>query len=136
MNIRGYFAAFTMLLAFFVGTTLAIADDHWSDDWKIEVSGRADSAGTISFQMNFEPAEDGTTADPVSVDVLVPEDTKDNKIAETIANNFSASLDEESYKVNQSWGENVTIKARGKAADYELTMTSSNVQGVSIKIKD
>lgn len=117
-------------------TSMIVADDHWSDDWKIEVKGRADSAGTISFAMNFEPAEDGTTADPVRVDVLVPEDAKDNDIAETIANNFEALLGDDNFKVNQSWGENVTIKARKDSPDFELTMTSSNVQGVSIEIKD
>ena len=136
MKISKLLIVFSALLICFGGASLAIADDHWSDDWKIEVSGRADSAGTISFAINFEPAEDGTTADPISVDVLVPEDTKDNEIAETIANNFSALLGDENFKVNQSWGENVTIKAKRDAADFELSMTSSNVQGISIEIKD
>ena len=68
--------------------------------------------------------------------VLVPDDAKDNDIAETIANNFAAVLGDENFKVNQSWGENVTVKARKDTADFELAMTSSNVQGISIEIKD
>ena len=136
MKATGYFAAVTILLAFFGGTTLTVADDHWSDDWKIEVKGRADSAGTISFKLTFEPGKDGTAADPVSIDVLVPNDAKDNKIAETIANNFEAVLGDENFKVNQSWGENVTVKAKKDTADFELAMTGSNVQGISIEIKD
>ena len=116
--------------------TVALADDHWSDDWKIEVEGKAKSAGTIGFQINFEPGEDGTAADPVNIDVLVPEKAKDNDVADTIANNFSAVLDGESYKVNQSWGENVTIHGRRNAADFELTMTNNSVQGISIEIDD
>ena len=136
MKTRIHLAAFTMLLVFFGGTTLAVADDHWSDDWKIEVKGRANSAGTISFKLTFEPGEDGTAADPVSIDVLVPNDAKDNDVAETIANNFEAVLGDENFKINQSWGENVTVKAKKETADFELAMTSSSVQGISIVIKD
>ena len=136
MKIRNVLTTLTMPLIVFGLSSLAVADDHWSDDWKIEVKGRADSAGTISFAMNFEPADDGTTADPISVDVLVPKDAKDNDIAETIANNFEALLGDKNFKVNQSWGENVTIKARKDAPDFELTMTGTNVQGISIEIKD
>jgi len=136
MNIHKLLIALTMLLIGFSTTSLAMADDHWADDWKIEVRGRADSAGTISFALTFEPGEDGTAADPVSIDVLVPDDSKDNDIAETIANNFEAVLGDENFKVNQSRGENVTVKAKKDTADFELTMTSSNVQGISIAIKD
>jgi hypothetical protein len=136
MNIHKLLIALTMLLIALSTATLAIADDHWSDDWKIEVSGRADSAGTISFNLTFEAGEDGTAADPISIDVLVPNDAKDNDIAETIANNFEATLGDENFKVNQSWGENVTVKAKKDTADFELAMTSSNVQGISIEIKD
>ncbi len=136
MKIYKLLIALTMFLIIFGVTSLAIADDHWSDDWKIEVKGRANSAGTISFKLTFEPGEDGTAADPVSIDVLVPDDAKDNDIAETIANNFEALLGDENFKVNQSWGENVTVKAKKDTADFELTMISSSVQGISIEIKD
>lgn len=136
MNIRTISIARTCLLIGFSIGSLAVADDHWSDDWKVEVEGKAKSAGTISFQINFQPGEDGTAADPISIDVLVPEDAKDNDVADTIANNFSAVLDDESYKVNTSWGENVTIHGRRKAADIELVMTSNSVQGISVEIDD
>jgi hypothetical protein len=136
MKIRNLLLALTLPLAFFGFTSLIVADDHWSNDWKIEVDGRAKSAGTISFEINFQPGEDGTTADSVSIDVLVPDDAKDDDVAETIANNFEALLGDDNFKVNQSWGKNVTVQARKDTPDFELVMISSSVQGMSIEIDD
>jgi len=136
MTIRKYLTGVGLLLVLCGVALLAVADDQWSDDWKIEVSGRAKSAGTISFELTYKPGEDGTAADPVSVDVLVANDARDNDIAEVITNNFEALLGEDAFKINQSWGENVTIKARGDTPDFALALTSSSVQGISIVIDD
>ena len=136
MTIPKYLTGVGLLLVLCGVASLAVADDQWSDDWKIEVSGRAKSAGTISFELTYKPGEDGTAADPVSVDVLVAEDARDNDIAGVITNNFEALLGEDAFKISQSWGENVTIKARGDAPDFALAMTSSSVLGISIEIND
>jgi hypothetical protein len=136
MNIHKFFTGLGLLLIFCGAASLAVADDHWSDDWKIEVGGRAKSAGTISFELTFEPGEDGTAADAISIDVLVADDSKDNEVAGIITNNFEAVLGEDNFKINQSWGENVTVKARGETTDFALAMTNNSVQGISLEIKD
>jgi len=53
MKIRKHLTGLAIFLAVFGITSLAIADDHWSDDWRIEVDGRAKSAGTMSFTLTF-----------------------------------------------------------------------------------
>lgn len=114
----------------------AFADDHWSDDWKIDVNGRASSGGTISFKMMFEPPEEGVTRDPASIDVPVANKTKDHEIAELIENAMKAVLGDDDFKIGRQWGETVTIKARGKTPDYELTLTNNTVQGIMLEIDD
>ena len=136
MKIRKYLTGVSLFLVLCGVASLAVADDQWSDDWKIEVKGRATSAGTISFELTYMPGEDGTAADSVSLDALVADGAKDSDIAEVITNNFEALLGKDAFKINQSWGENVTIKARGDTPDFALAMTSSSVLGISIEIND
>jgi len=136
MKIRKHLTGLAIFLAVFGITSLAIADDHWSDDWRIEVDGRAKSAGTMSFTLTFEPGEEGTGAEPVTIDVQVPAKAKDNDVAEMITNTFRAVLGDDDYKVKQSWGENVLVKARGDTPDLTLELTGNTVQGISLEIDD
>jgi len=125
----------TILITLFF-TSLAIADEHWTDDWEIVVDGKAESAGTISFTLTFEPGEDGTGANPVTVDVLIPADTSENDVAEIISNDFRAVLGDDGFKIDVSWGETVDVKARRDTADFVLTLSSNSVQGISLEIDD
>jgi len=107
MKTHKYIVILSLLLAFCGPTSLAIADGHWSDDWKITYMGKAKSTGTISFQLTFQAGED-----------------------------FAAVLGEDNFKISQSWGENVIVKARGDTPDLSLELISSSVQGISIVIND
>lgn len=136
MKTRKYIVILSLLLAFGGSASLVIADGHWSDDWKITFMGKAKSTGTISFQVTFQAGEDGTMADPVTIDVLVSDKTTDKEIAELTANNFGAVLGEDGFKISQSWGENVIVKAKGDTPDLSLELISSSVQGISVVIDD
>jgi len=136
MKTRKYIVILSLLLAFCGAVSLAIADDHWSDDWKITYMGKAKSTGKISFQLTFEAGEDGTAVDPVTIDVLVSDKATDNEIAELTTNNIGAVLGEDGFKISQSWGENVVVKARGDTPDFSLELVNSSVQGISIVIND
>ena len=133
---RTHFAGLSIFLAFFGMNSLAIADDHWSDDWKISVTGKSSSAGTMSFKLTFEPGEDGAAADPVSIDVAIAEGTRDNDVAALITNNFQAALGDDDFNIDQSWGEHILVKTRGKAPDFALELTGNTVQSVSVEIDD
>jgi len=136
MKTHKYIVILSLLLAFCGPTSLAIADGHWSDDWKITYMGKAKSTGTISFLLTFQAAEEGMVADQVTIDVMVSDKATDNEIAELTTNNFAAVLGEDNFKISQSWGENVIVKARGDTPDLSLELISSSVQGISIVIND
>ena len=90
----------------------------------------------MTFEITSRPPEDGAATDPISIDVLVPDKSKDDEIADVMLNNFEAVLGTDDYKLKKSWGKNVTIKARGKTPDFAIALTNNTVQGVSVAIDD
>ena len=131
--IRNIFLIISFLL---VLPSLALADDHWSDDWKVTVGGKAKSRGVIGFKLTFEPGDQGETRNPVTVDAPIPEKAGENDVADMIANAFRATLGDDDFKIDVSWGENVKIKAKGETPDFLLEITGNTVQGVSLEVQD
>lgn len=131
---RSFYTALLTLL-FTLSTPLALADHLWSDDWDIEVSGKAAGPGEMGFKVQFEPAEDGTTQDPVEVTVPVAKKAKAKAVTDFIANAFKASLSAEQYKVKGS-GDKVKIHARKDAPDFNIVLTGNTVPGIGILIDD
>ena len=107
---------------------LSLANDHWSDDWDIEVDGKSDNGGVVSFRIVFEPAEDGTSRDPITVDAPIGPKTGENDAADLIGNAFEAQLSDEEFKVSVSGGEHVKIKARGDTPDFVVELAGSEVK--------
>ena len=136
MTIRNQIAGLSLLLAFVGGISLVFAEDHWSDDWKVSVNGKADSGGVISFKLTFEPEGEDARRDPVTVMAPIPDNTKENDIADMMGNAFRAILGDDDFKVDVSWGENVKVKTRGDTPDFLLEITDNSVQGISLKLKD
>ena len=124
----------SLSLALIGWSSLALADDHWSAKGKITVEGKSQSAGMISLEISFKPGEDGAAADSVAIDVPVSNKTKQNDIAGIIANSLGATLGDKSFKVGLSGGNKVKVTAKGEASDFAIEMTSSSVQGISLKI--
>lgn len=136
MIIRKYMSLLAVLIMVFGGSSLSLADDHWADDGKIKVEGKAKSAGKISFKLSYKPNDKETVADQVVIDVLVPDKTKKNEIAEMIINSFRAMLGDENFKIKQSWGNNVIVEAKGKTPDFNIEFSSNSIQGISLEIDD
>ena len=115
---------------------LANANDHWSDDWDIEVDGRSDNGGVVSFRIVFEPSEDGTTRDPITVDAPIGPGTGENDAADLLANAFEANLSDEEFRVSVSGGEHVKLKARGDTPDFVVELAGSDIMGLTFDIDD
>ncbi|MDH3673735.1 MAG: hypothetical protein OES46_21685 [Gammaproteobacteria bacterium] len=126
-------AGMTMLTGFLPA---AFANDHFSDDWKISVSGDAESGGVVSFTLTFEPPEDGTAREAITIDTPVAADASENDIADLIANSLAAGLDEDGFDVDVSWGEHVEVKAEDDTPDFVITIANNTLQGVSFEIDD
>jgi len=124
------------LISFFAFAAPVNADDQFGDEWKISVSGSAVTAGSISFSLNFEPDNDGSVRDPISIDTSVAANASKEDIVSLIGNAFSSALAESDFNVDISWGEHIEVEAAEDTANFALTITKNTLQGVSIKIKN
>lgn len=98
-----------------------------SNKWRIQISSDADSGGVIVFEL----APVG--AAPVSVQVTVPEDTDENDVADLVAAAMQAQLGS-NYDVEVDDGEDVLVKKRDGAADFDLRVSGQSVEGVRINL--
>jgi hypothetical protein len=116
-----------VLAAVFASTMLApaVAGASPSNKWRIEVSGGADSDGSIVITLAPVGQE------PVTISVDVPKGTGENRVAKQIRDAFRAKVDEH-YKSEVDDGEDVLVKKRRGNPDFELTLASNSVQGVRL----
>ena len=123
-----------VLLASLGTTELATADNHWSDEWTVEVDGKSKSRGTINFKITFKPGSDVAAREAVTIDVLIANDTGENDIAMFISNSFRAVLGDEEFKIDVDSGEEVEIESRGDTPDFVLEVIASSIQGISLEL--
>ena len=115
-------------------TELALAENHWSDEWEVEVDGKSTSSGTINFKITFEPGVDVAAREAVTIDVQVANDTGENDVADIISNSFRAVLGDEEFEVDVKSGEKVEIESKGETPNFVLEITASSIQGISLEL--
>jgi hypothetical protein len=100
-----------------------------SNKWRIEVSEGANSDGEIVFHVTPNGGE------AIEVRVAVKDGTRENKVAKTISNAFAAQLPEDQYNVEVDDGEDVLVKKKGGADNFDLSLVSSTVKSVRIDVE-
>lgn len=105
------------------------ADFHPSNKWRIEVSEGANSDGAISFQVTQAGGE------PIPVTASVKDGRGENGIARDIRDAFRATLDKEQFSAETDDGEDVLVKKRHGAPDFELQFTGSTAKSVRIHVE-
>ena len=100
-----------------------------SGNWRIEFDSRTDNDGAVTFRV----APVGGT--PIDVEVKVPANTSENNVAELVSSALKATLGSKDYRVGVDDGEDVVVKKRGKTPKFELTMVSTTLTGLEIKVK-
>jgi hypothetical protein len=83
--------------------------------------------------LRIAPIEGG--GDPIDVEIKVPKGTRENKVADLVAASLEATLGSKNYRIGTDDGEDVVIKTRGKTKKFELTMVSTTLTGLEIKVK-
>ena len=113
----------------FAGLLLApaLANASPSNKWRLQFSGGADSDGTIVLQIV------PTGGEMIEASIDVKDGTGENAVAKTVVKGLKAQLPEEGYKVERDDGEDVLIKKRRGAANFDLVIVSNSVKGVRIK---
>ena len=102
-----------------------------SGNWRIEFNHRADNDGVIVLRL--APVEGG--GDPIEVETKVPKGTTENNVADLVSDSLKATLGTKNYRIGTDDGEDVVVKTRGKTKKFELTMVSTSLTGLEIKVK-
>ena len=99
-----------------------------SGKWRIVLDNRAGNDGTIVLRV----APVGGT--PIDVETKVPESTSENHVATLLRDSLKVSLGK-GYSIETDDGEDVLIKKRGKTPKFELSLVSSSLTGLEVKIR-
>jgi hypothetical protein len=117
-------AAAGLLAAF---TALAAASDP-SGKWRIVFDHWAENDGELVLRV---APLNGT---PIDVTTQVTKNMTENKVADLVKGSLKAQLGK-GYKVEVDDGEDVLIKKSGKTPKFVVTLVSSSVTGIEIKIR-
>jgi hypothetical protein len=124
-----WLVAFAGIAGAVLVSTATWADElKLSNKWRVEVSERASSDGTIMFRVS---PKDGP---PIDVPVAIKDGRGENDVAKDIRDAFRATLDKDTYRSETDDGEDVLLK-KHKGPDFELKFVESSVKSVRINIE-
>ena len=116
--LMGVLVAFATLAAAEPDSKWRLKFDHWA-----EVDGE--------LVLRIAPLN-GT---PVDVSTRISKDTTENQAAELVSGALKAQLGK-GYKVEVDDGEDVMIRKSGNTPKFEVSLVSSSVTGLNLKIKN
>ena len=99
-----------------------------SNKWRLEVSGGANSDGTMLFRVT---PDQGT---PVDVTVTIDDGRGENAVAGDIKNALKKTLDSKTYKVEVDDGEDVLVKKKN-GPDFTIELVESTVKNTKVHIE-
>lgn len=97
-----------------------------SNKWRLQFSGGAESDGVIMLQITPVGGE------PMMVEVAVGKGTGENAVARTVAEACRKQLPKDAFHVETDDGEDVLLKKRHGAADFDVKIVSNTVKDVRI----
>ena len=97
-----------------------------SNKWRLQFSGGADSDGVITIQVHPIGGE------PIVAEIAIDDDTGENAVAKAVTSGLKEQLPSEVFHVERDDGEDVLIKKRHGAANFEVKIISNTVKGVRI----
>ena len=118
-----------LALCFAFTAPLAAADaPKPSSKWRVIFDHWANTDGELVLRI--APVEGA----PVDVTIKIAKGTTENSAAELVAGSLKGALGG-GYKVDVDDSEKVVIKAKGKTPKFVVTMPSSTVKDLNVKIK-
>ncbi len=113
---------------FVVAALSSITLAHASNKWRVHFSESAHSDGIITFEI----APEGDAAFQVSVEIA--DRTRENQVARIVADALAERLPANRFHVAVDDGEDVLVKKRFGADNFELRLLSSTVESVRIDL--
>lgn len=99
-----------------------------SNKWRLEVSGGANSDGTMLFRVTPDQGA------PVDVTVTIDDGRGENAVAGDIRDALKKALDGKTYKVEVDDGEDVLVKKK-KGPDFAIELVQSTVRNTKVHIE-
>lgn len=128
MKTRNPSHALRLLLSVLLLSCVSIAWASPSNKWRIEVSGGANSDGTITLAVTPIGHE------IITVEIPVADGKGENAVAAAIRKTLKEKLGK-GFKVEGDDGEDVLVKKRDKTPNFELTLVESTVKGVRLNLQ-
>jgi hypothetical protein len=97
-----------------------------SNKWRLEFSGNAESSGAIVLRIS---PVGGT---PIEATIDIEDGTSENGVAKAVVKSLKTQLPESGYHIERDDGEDVLLKKKGGAADFDIEIVSNTVKGVRI----
>jgi hypothetical protein len=116
-----------LAIAAWIALSAGVADARPSNKWRLECSGNAESAGSITLVMapRGEPE--------LSFDIPVMQRTRENGVARTIRDALEADPRAKGrWRIEVDDGEDVLIKKRRGQPDFDLRIGGNTVKGVRL----
>ena len=99
-----------------------------SNKWRLEFSGASHSAGEIVIEINPIGGE------PLTVHISVSDDTGENAVAKRVVEVLREELPDDVYHIERDDGEDVLIKKRHGAANFDLQVIFNSVKHVRVNV--
>lgn len=126
IDVRNSFRALLATLPLCVAINSSAADSPLSNKWRLQISGGAESSGTLRFRVT---PKDGPPAD---VTVALKDGRSENGVARDIRDAFSAQLPKDRYSVETDDGEDVLIKKHLGEPSFTVELVASSVDDVRV----
>ena len=114
-------------LALLLALLACVAWASPSNKWRLQMSGDADSSGTLVLRLSPVDGAD------IDVEVAIPEGTGENASARLVRDAINAAAGKQ-YKSEVDDGEDVLVKRRSGQPDLVVTLVSNTVEGLRISI--
>jgi hypothetical protein len=101
---------------------------EYSNKWRIECSGGADSDGQVVLHVTPEAGALRIVTVPVT------RGTGENAVARTIRDAMRAQLGKDAFHIENDDGEDVLVKRRGKTPDFALQVAENTVKGLRLNV--
>ncbi|HMN45874.1 MAG TPA: hypothetical protein PKE27_14950 [Povalibacter sp.] len=126
---KTYFRKATTLAASLAISAFAVATHaEPSNKWRIELDHSAQTDGAIVLRIS---PVGGT---PIEVETKIPAKTSENRAASLLSASLKTTLGK-GYHVEVDDGEDVLIKRQGDTPNFELTLVSSSVTGLTVELE-
>lgn len=98
----------------------------YSNKWRLECSGNAESDGQVVLHVTPEGAERQVVSIPIK------RGTGENAVARAIRDGLKAQLDRRGFHVETDDGEDVLVKRKGRTPDFALQVAENTVKGLRL----